>query len=220
MKFFHKSSNGTQYNTTQRINVTGGLLQNNSVGNIGTRWVKNQTTTKYSITVDYQCTLNYQLKKFTQHIFGTGSLTQNRLLLCTVIQNFNFFILSNYGFIKLHYPHVAGVMDEIVLRKLTFVDIFNTTLNLIKPPFVIKSVLIPKKFRKKTKQKYLVKIVYKNENKRLNNAFKQLHYCSNKFSDSKYGVRLYRALTTTFFEWKESYLFKLKTGVFKKFFKI
>jgi division protein CdvB (Snf7/Vps24/ESCRT-III family) len=73
-------------------------------------------------------------------------------------------------------------------------------MNLIKPPFVIKSVIVPKKLRKKTKKKYLIKIVYKNENKRLKNAYKQLYYYSNKFTDSKVNIRLYKAFMFSFLE--------------------
>ncbi len=85
-------------------------------------------------------------------------------------------------------------------KKLNYLYVFNLVSNLIKPPFVIKSMLIPKKLRKKTKQKYLIKIVYKNENKRLKNSYKQLNYYSNKFTDSKYTVRLYKSLTYSFLE--------------------
>jgi hypothetical protein len=92
-------------------------------------------------------------------------------------------------------------------------------MNLIKPPFVVKSVTLPKKLKKKTKRKYLIKIVYKNENKRLKSAYKQLYYYSNKFNDSNINVRLYKAFMFSFLDWRNSYLFKLKSMVFKKFFK-
>jgi hypothetical protein len=85
-------------------------------------------------------------------------------------------------------------------KKLNYLYVFNIVSNLIKPPFVIKSMLIPKKLRKKTKQKYLIKIVYKNENKRLKNSYKQLNYYSNKFTDGKYSIRLYKSLTYSFLD--------------------
>jgi hypothetical protein len=77
---------------------------------------------------------------------------------------------------------------------------FEIMTNLIKPPFVVKSILIPKKLRKKTKQKYLIKIVYKNEAKRLKNSYKQLHYYSNKFVDSKFQIRLYKSIMFSFLD--------------------
>ncbi len=118
-----------------------------------------------------------------------------------------------------NYPHVKWIVDDLIQKKTNFSYVFNITSNLIKPPFVVKSVLIPKKLRKKTKQKYLIKIVYKNENKRLKNAYKQLYYYSNKFNDSNFDVRLYKSIVFSFLDWKTSYLFKLKSMVFKKFFK-
>lgn len=104
-------------------------------------------------------------------------------------------------------------------KKLNYLYVFGIVSNLIKPPFVIKSILVPKKLRKKTKQKYVIKIVYKNETKRLKSSYKQLNYYSNKFPDGLFSVRLYKSLTYSFLDWKNSYLFKLKTMVFKKFFK-
>jgi hypothetical protein len=77
---------------------------------------------------------------------------------------------------------------------------FEIMTNLIKPPFVVKSILIPKKLRKKTKQKYLIKIVYKNEAKRLKNSYKQLYYYSNKFVDSKFQIRLYKSIMFSFLD--------------------
>lgn len=85
-------------------------------------------------------------------------------------------------------------------KKLNYLYVFIIVSNLIKPPFVIRSTLIPKKLRKKTKQKYLIKIVYKNENKRLKNSYKQLHYYSNKFLDSKFSTRLYKSLVFSFLD--------------------
>ena len=117
------------------------------------------------------------------------------------------------------YPNVRWIIEDLLQKKLTFLYIFNVVINLIKPPFVVKSIIIPKKLRKKTKQKYLIKIVYKNDNKRLKSSYKQLYYYSNKFSDSKFNVRLYKSLIFSFLDWKSSYLFKLKSMVFKKFFK-
>lgn len=95
---------------------------------------------------------------------------------------------------------MGNVFDEIITKKYNYLDVFDMTINLVKPPFVIKSEMVSKKLRKKTRQKYLVKIVYKNENKRLGSAFKQLYYYSNKFNDSSFNVRLYKSLTLSFLE--------------------
>jgi hypothetical protein len=61
-------------------------------------------------------------------------------------------------------------------------------------------MLIPKKLKRKTKQKYLIKIVYRSENKRLKSSFKQLYYYSSKFTDSKFKVRLYKSMMYSFLD--------------------
>lgn len=95
---------------------------------------------------------------------------------------------------------MSGIMENFFLKNLNFVEIFQLTTDLIKPPFVIKSVSIPKKLRKKTGIKYVLKIVYRPECKRLNNAFKQLYAYSNSLRDNTFEIRLYKAVLYTFFE--------------------
>ena len=84
---------------------------------------------------------------------------------------------------------------------------------------MVTSLIIPKKLRKKIKKKYLIKIVYKDESKRIRNSYKQLYYYSKKFTDNSFNVRLYKSLIFSFLEGKNSHLFKLKSSIFKKFFK-
>ncbi len=160
-----------------------------------------------------------QISLFGNFFSSRGLLTKNKLIISNVIKNINYSIYYNSLFFFENYPQIKWIVDDILYKKANFTHIFNITSNLIKPPFVIKSVLIPKKLRKKTKQKYLVKIVYKNEGKRLKNAYKQLYYYSNKFNDSNFNTRLYKSILFSFLDWKNSYLFKLKSMVFKKFFK-
>ena len=96
---------------------------------------------------------------------------------------------------------------------------FLILVNLLKSPFIVKSIAVAKKLKKRTKKKYTVKIVYSNETKRTRNTYKQLVYYSNEFFDRKITTRLYKSLIFSFLEWKNSQLYKLKTTVFKKYFK-
>lgn len=160
-----------------------------------------------------------QITLFSNFFSPKGLLLKNRLLVSKIISNINYTLYYNNLFLSENYSHTKWIVDDIIQKKTNFSYLFSITSNLIKPPFVVKSVLIPKKLRKKTKQKYLVKIVYKNENKRLKNAYKQLYYYSNKFNDSNFDARLYKSILFSFLDWKNSYLFKLKSMVFKKFFK-
>jgi hypothetical protein len=61
--------------------------------------------------------------------------------------------------------------------------------------------------------------MYKGEDKRVKNSYKQLKYYSKKFQDTKFSVRLYKSFMFSLLDWKKSHLFKLKTAIFKKFFK-
>lgn len=160
-----------------------------------------------------------QIQLFSNFFSPKGSLIKNKLLVSKVINKINYSLYYNNAFLINTYPNIKWIIDDIIQKKTNFSYIFSITSNLIKPPFVVKSILVPKKLRKKTKQKYLIKIVYKNENKRLKNAYKQLYYYSNKFNDSNFDVRLYKSILFSFLDWKNSYLFKLKSMVFKKFFK-
>ena len=163
--------------------------------------------------------LNLPIRNFNLFLIKDGFLIKNKLILSNIFKNLNYFLYYNQHYIYNNYPEQKWIVEDMISKKLNYIYIFNIVTNLIKPPFVIKSMLIPKKLRKKTKQKYLIKIVYKNENKRLKNSYKQLTHYSNKFIDSKFKTRLYKSLLFSFLDWKNSYLFKLKTMVFKKFFK-
>lgn len=118
-----------------------------------------------------------------------------------------------------NYVDTSWLLGDAIIKRLSSVFIFESTLSLIKPPFVVKSILVPKKLRKKSKKKYLVKIVYKSNNKRVKSALRQLCHYSNKFNDGNFNVRLYKSILFSFLERKNSYLFKLKTTIFKNFFK-
>lgn len=174
----------------------------------------NSPDSTYSI-VDIDLSIN----SFSKFLINSGTLIKTKINLSNIFKNINYFIYYNNSYINNNYPEQKWIVDDIITKKLNYFYVFNIVTNLIKPPFVVKSMLIPKKLRKKTKQKYLIKIVYKNENKRLKSSYKQLTHYSNKFTDSKFKTRLYKSLVFSFLDWKNSYLFKLKTMVFRKFFK-
>lgn len=158
--------------------------------------------------------------QFTKHFFKNGSLLKYKLYLSNVSQRFQYFLYKDFFTFLKDYPHMQGIMENFFEKNLNFLEIFQLTTNLIKPPFIMKSVNIPKKLKKKSGIKYLIKIVYRPECKRLNNAFKQLHIYSNSLQDNTFEIRLYKAILYTFFEWKDSMLYKNKVLIFKKFLKI
>ena len=111
-------------------------------------------------------------------------------------------------------------MFKFYKYKYNFTSLFEIILDFIKPPFIIKILKLPKDKKKRKKQKFFIKIFYKNELKRLRESYKQLQYYSNKFDDSKFLNRLYKAILFSFLETKNSFLYKQKKLVFKKFLKI
>lgn len=156
---------------------------------------------------------------FSKFLTTHGFFIKNKTMLVDIVRNCNYFFYNNCDFIFEHYPTIKWILEDFFLKKTDYTYIFNIFINLIKPPFVITTMLIPKKLKRKTKQKYLIKIVYRSENKRLKSSFKQLYYYSSKFTDSKFKVRLYKSMMYSFLDWKNSYLFRFKSMVFKKFFK-
>jgi len=141
-----------------------------------------------------------ELHNFSRFLAKSGGLVKEKYNLSLLLTNINYLIYTKTSFLYDSYPNIRWIIEDLIQKKLTYLHIFSIVINLIKPPFVIKSIIIPKKLRKKTKQKYLIKIVYKNDNKRLKSSYKQLYYYSNKFSDSRFNIRLYKSLMFSFLD--------------------
>lgn len=137
---------------------------------------------------------NNEVQIFTKFLIKNGFLIKGKINMSILFKNSIFFFLNEKNFIYQNYPSVKGIIESLIDKKFNYLYIFEIVANLVKPPFVVKSITIPKKLRKKTKQKYVIKIVYKNDQKRLKNAYKQLYYYSNKFTDTNFKIRLYKSL--------------------------
>lgn len=148
-----------------------------------------------------------------------GGKNKTNLLLSKIVKKTNLFFLKNEDYLVSNYKEASTILQEIFFKNLNFNSLILNTINLIKPPFVIKAVVLPKKLKKKSKNRYITKIVYKSDSKRVNNAIKQLYYNANNFIENKFVVRLYKSIILTFLEQKNSKLYKLKSSIFKKFFK-
>ena len=156
---------------------------------------------------------------FTNFFLKKGFSKKVKVTFYKIFSKINLFFYKNQEYISKNYSHTVWILENFFFKKLNYQNLFSPLVDLIKSPFLIKSILISKKIKKKTKIRYAIKIVYKNENKRLRNSLKQLYYYSNKFVDNKFEIRLYKAILFSLLEWKHSHLFKLKTLVFRKFFK-
>jgi len=157
---------------------------------------------------------------FSGFIFKKGLSLRYKTFIYKIFSKINTFLYFNRDFVYFNYPQIHWILDEIFEKKLNSQCIFKDLVNLLKPPFVVKTVLVSKKLKKKLKKKYSIRIVYKNDEKRIKNSIKQIHYFSNQFEDHSFDVRLYKAIIFSFLDWKQSQLFKFKSRVFIKFFKL
>ena len=152
---------------------------------------------RYNTPTFGQCDL---VAKFNGFLLKGGSATKHKLYISTIFKNLNHFIYFNRVYLITRYPLITSTITEIFNKRLNCLHIFNLVVDLIKLPFIVKSLAVPKKLRKKTKQKYIIKINYRDENKRIAYSLKQLSYYSNKFQDNRFKFRLYKAITLSFFE--------------------
>lgn len=158
-------------------------------------------------------------KNLTNFFLKKGLKSKYKKFLSFVAYNFNYFIVNNVNHINSNYQNISSIMSEMFFTKSYYSSAIEPTLRILEPPFVVKMVPVSKKAKKKTKKKFLIKIVYLKSEKRANSAAKQLHYYAETFEDSKFKVRLYKSFLLTFLNWNDSYLYKLKYSIFKKFLK-
>jgi len=160
-----------------------------------------QTPKKISYSVVLPANTNiFDTNTFTRFLVNHGLLLKEKNTLSIIFRNFNYFLYNESQYIYENYPLVKGALENLLEKNFSCMQIFDIIVNLVKPPFIVKSVLIPKKLRKRTKQKYLIKIVYRNDQKRLKSAYKQLYYYSNKFTDINFKTRLYKSLMFSFLD--------------------
>lgn len=157
---------------------------------------KNNSTTRCDVGFKYKD----NFLKLNQMSFKCGNSVKGRLYLGVILKKINFFFLTNKLLLNTTYGDIRWLFDIYFYKKLNFIDVFLLLLPLIKPPFVVHTLSVPKKLKKKTKQKYLIKILYKNDKKRENSAIKQLYYNSNNFKDNKFMIRLYKSILMTTLE--------------------
>lgn len=101
-----------------------------------------------------------------------------------------------------------------------FYFILNWILNWVKPMFFMDCVVVPKKYRKKLKKKYLYKIKYLSNTSRLNKGLKLIKNYKNSL---KYYSNFNRELfcyLDLILNYKNSYIYLKKLDVYKKVFQI
>jgi len=149
-----------------------------------------------------------------------GSKYKTQSMFFVLARQTDRFLHENTNYIYQNYKNVVFLLQEYFDKDQGFNGIISNLLVLIRPPFVIKAITIHKKSKKRTKAKYKLKIMYKDELIRTNNGIKQLQHHTHSCGDNKFVIRLYKTILTTFLEQKNSELYTNKTKIFKKFFKI
>jgi len=137
---------------------------------------------------------------FIKFFVKDGSLLKYKEVFGCVFNNLNFFLNFKRGFIFQNFKDTYFLLESFFKKKNNYICLFDVIINLIKTPFVVKSITLPKKIRSKTKQRYVLKIMYKNEFKRLRNSYKQLQCSTDSLFESKFSTRLFKVLLYTTLE--------------------
>lgn len=101
-----------------------------------------------------------------------------------------------------------------------FFFILNWIFNWVKPMFFMDCVVVPKKYRKKLKKKYLYKIKYLSSSNRINRCLKLIKNYKNSL---KYYSNFNRELfcyLDLILNYKYSYIYLKKIDIYKKVFQI
>lgn len=93
-------------------------------------------------------------------------------------------------------------------------------LNWAQPMFCVDCVVVPKKYRKKLKKKYLYKIKYLNKFKRISKVLNWIVKYSNTISNYSVFNRQLLVYLDLLLNYKNSYLYNKKLLVYKKIFKV
>ena len=143
---------------------------------------------------------NPSLDGFNGILTKKGLSTMYKSILLKIFFNVNMFLFFNKKYIYTNYQNTSWVFDNIFEKKINYQVLFDDLVGLLKPPFIIKSLLVSKKLKKKLKIKYTIKIVYKKDDKRIKNSLKQIYYNSNNYLDNKISIRLYKSMLLSVLE--------------------
>ena len=143
---------------------------------------------------------NTTICQYTKFLIKNGQLTKSKLGISIILKKFRLFLDNNGCDIIGTYPIVRWVTSDLLFLKVSPVAMFNAVINLVKPPFVVAVKVVPKKLKRRIKNKFTSKIVYKDEIQRIKSSFKQLQYYSQQFADANFKVRLYKALMFSFLD--------------------
>lgn len=88
------------------------------------------------------------------------------------------------------------------------------------PIFCVKCSLVPKKYRKKLKKKYVYTVSYIDPIRRKNISLRWMLHFLDSFSSYRFSNRLFLLLSDLIFNFKKSIMYDRKVRMYKKMFKI
>jgi len=88
------------------------------------------------------------------------------------------------------------------------------------PIFCVKCSLVPKKYRKKLKKKYVYTVSYIDPKKRKNISLRWMLHFLDSFSSYKFHNRLFLLFSDLIFNFKKSLMYERKVKMYKKMFKV
>lgn len=129
--------------------------------------------------------------------------------------NTSMFKLNNYKYYKEFFYNFTRYKNYKNLNYL-----LNWIFFLIEPMFHIECSVVPKKYRKKLKKKYLYKIKYLNKSKRVNKILNWISRYSNTIKNYSFLNRQMMVYLDLLLNYKNSYIYNKKLLIYKKVFKI
>ncbi len=124
------------------------------------------------------------------------------------------YLMENYIFVK---EFIFNLKSNKNLNNMCYV--FDWLIFWYRPIFTAKCYFVPKKYRKKLKKKYLVKIQYVDRLKRKNVALKNILLHSSNYSNYSIYSRITLNMFDTIFNFKDSKPYKRKLQIYKKLLK-
>lgn len=148
-------------------------------------------------------------KNYSYKVFG--KFFENLSIFLFLERNY---LIENYLFVK---EFLFNLKSNKNLNNVCYV--FDWLIFWYKPIFTAKCYFVPKKYRKKLKKKYLVKIQYVDKLKRKNVALKNILLHSFNYSNYSIFSRITLNMFDTIFNFKDSKPYKRKLQIYKKLLK-
>lgn len=161
--------------------------------------------------------------KIISNLSKGGNNFQNSLLIYNVFSNIYKIFFNNFSYENFKIYKYSKEFFYNFFRYSNYNN-FNYLINWIfswsNPMFCIECSVVPKKYRRKLKKKYLYKIKYLNKIKRISKILSWILQYANTLKNFKFLNRIFITYLDLLLNYKNSYLYNKKLLIYKKIFKI